>query len=251
LAKQQISLVFLTGAEMAAMVFHMPLLTTFLNLFILVSIAMQALIDIPCAVAKAEKDDVYRRVERDGTLSFTNVPSDQRFKKVDLVMMRPGTRLSIGRLEGTIVAESRRHRLDPALLTAVIKAESDFDPAALSHAGAMGLMQLMPETAMKLAIHDPFDPDENIAGGARYLRYLLDRFNGNLPLALAAYNAGATRVERYDTLPPIRETRRYVKKVLRYYRLFGNRSFSQPYMIEPFAPVTWARTAAFPVFPHP
>jgi soluble lytic murein transglycosylase-like protein len=204
----------------------------------------------PIAVAAGEKGDLYRHVERDGTLSFTNVPSDGRFKKVDLDSP-PRTRLSMGRLEGTIVHHSMRHRLDPALLSAVIKAESDFDPSAVSRAGAIGLMQLMPRTAEKLAIEDPFDPDENIAGGARYLRYLLDRFSGNLPLALAAYNAGVTRVERYDALPPIRETRRYVKKVLRYYRMFGDRRFSEPYSIKPFTSVTWSRTAPVPVVPNP
>ncbi|MGH7231095.1 MAG: lytic transglycosylase domain-containing protein [Nitrospiraceae bacterium] len=201
-------------------------------------------------VAAANKADVYRHVERDGTISFTNVPSDGRFKKVDLDRA-PRTRLSMGRLEGTIVHQSKRHRLDPALLSAVIKAESDFDPGAVSRAGAIGLMQLMPKTAVRLDIQDPFDPDENIAGGARYLRYLLDRFNGNLPLALAAYNAGATRVERYNTLPPIRETRRYVKKVLRYYRMFGDRRFAEPYSVTPFVSVTWPRTAPIAMAPNP
>jgi soluble lytic murein transglycosylase len=157
----------------------------------------------------------------------------------------------MGRLEGTIAHHSRRHRLDPALLSAVIKAESDFYPDAVSRAGAIGLMQLMPKTAVNMEIHDPFDPEENIAGGARYLRYLLDRFNGNLPLALAAYNAGARRVEQYATLPPIRETRRYVQKVLRFYRMFGDRRFPEPYTSTPFATVTWPRTAPVAMVPNP
>ncbi|MBD0305687.1 MAG: lytic transglycosylase domain-containing protein [Nitrospiraceae bacterium] len=202
------------------------------------------------SVVAGEKGDLYRHVERDGTLSFTNVPSDGRYKKVNLRMVQRA-RLSMGRLEGTIVHHSKRHRLDPALLSAVIKAESDFDPGAISRAGAIGLMQLMPKTAMNLDIQDPFDPEENIAGGARYLRYLLDRFNGNLPLALAAYNAGATRVEQYATLPPIRETRRYVKKVLRYYRMFGDRRFPEPQTFKPFVSVTWPRTAPVAIVPNP
>ncbi|HJU04606.1 MAG TPA: lytic transglycosylase domain-containing protein [Nitrospiraceae bacterium] len=206
----------------------------------------------PLPVKAGSKADVYRHVERDGTISFTNVPSDGRFKKIDLDGAgAPRIRLSMGRLEGTIAHHSRRHRLDPALLSAIIKAESDFYPDAVSRAGAIGLMQLMPKTAVHMDIQDPFDPEENIAGGARYIRYLLDRFNGNLPLALAAYNAGATKVEHYATLPPIRETRRYVQKVLRFYRMFGDRRFPEPYTSTPFTSVTWPRTAPVAMAPNP
>jgi soluble lytic murein transglycosylase len=212
---------------------------------------LQVLAVLPPVSAAKNDDALYRRIEADGTVSFTNVPTDQRFRKIDAGLIRPRTRLSMGRLEGTIMHHSKRHRLDPALLSAVIKAESDFDPDAVSRAGAIGLMQLMPQTAMRLDIHDPFNPEQNIAGGARYLRYLLDRFNGNLPLALAAYNAGATRVEQYDALPPFRETRHYVKKVLRYYRMFGDRRFNEPYTVKPFSPVTWPRTAALQAVPTP
>jgi Transglycosylase SLT domain len=230
-----------------------PTGTRFQTFMVATLIALESMM-MPAAASAAERDrgDVYyRRIEGDGTLSFTNVPTDRRFKRLAVETLRPRSRLSMGRLEGTIMNHSKRQRLDPALLSAIIKAESDFDPDAVSRAGAIGLMQLMPQTAIKLDIRDPFDPDENIAGGARYLRYLLDRFNGNLPLALAAYNAGATRVEHYDTLPPIRETRRYVKKVLRYYRMFGEHRFGQPSIIKPFESVTWPRTAAFPTVPSP
>lgn len=164
--------------------------------------------------------EIYQYVDEDGTIHLTNVPSDPRFKKVhaESTSLRP--RVSANDLERAILRYSREHRLHPALLRAVIKAESNFDPTAISKAGAVGLMQLMPETAVKLDVLDPYDPDENIAGGARHLRYLLDRFHGNLALALAAYNAGENRVEQYRTLPPIDETRQYVTKVLRFYRAF-------------------------------
>lgn len=195
-------------------------------------------------------EDIYRRVEQDGTLSFTNVPTDRSFSKVRLNASRR-SRLPLSELQGTIAHHSRRHHLDPALLSAVIKAESDFNPDAVSKAGAIGLMQLMPETAARLNIRNPFDPEQNIAGGARYLRYLLDRFHGNLPLALAAYNAGATRVEQANTLPPIRETRHYVQKVLRFYRMFGEYGFGQSPPLKPFAHPTWPRTIAFSTVPLP
>ncbi len=169
---------------------------------------------------QAAAGEVYQYVDQDGTIHLTNVPSDPRFKKVhaESTSLRP--RISANKFEHAILRHSREHRLHPALLRAVIKAESDFDPTAISKAGAVGLMQLMPETAVKLDVQNPYDPEENIAGGARHLRYLLDRFDGNLALALAAYNAGEHRVEQYRTLPPIDETRHYVTKVLRFYRAF-------------------------------
>lgn len=208
--------------------------------------------------------DIYHYVEEDGTLAFTNVPTDPRYKKV--AGEPSGTHRSSGTyrripakdLETTIARHSFQHRLDPALLSAVIKAESDFNPTAVSRAGAVGLMQLMPTTALKLKVRDPYDPDENIAGGARLLRSLLDRFHGNLPLALAAYNAGADRVERYQTLPPILETRHYVTKVLRFYRAFLFREITPPsrmsnmaYTVRPFTYATRTRTEAYSPVPSP
>ena len=164
--------------------------------------------------------EIYRSVDRDGTISFTNVPTQARFKPVPQKRSVRTPRLPVGQLAPTVAWHSRANELDPALVWAVMKAESNFDPNAISSAGALGLMQLMPETATRLRV-DPLNPEENIAGGTRYLRYLLDRFDGNLPLALAAYNAGATRVETYQSMPPIAETQRYVKKVLRFYRKFA------------------------------
>ena len=118
---------------------------------------------------------------------------------------------------------SRRYNVDPYLIKAVIKAESDFDCYALSKKGAQGLMQLMPATARELKVRNPFNPHENIDGGTRYLRNMLDIFDGNIPLSLAAYNAGPTLVKRLQKIPRIPETKRYVRKVLGYYK--GYRGF--------------------------
>jgi soluble lytic murein transglycosylase len=113
--------------------------------------------------------------------------------------------------------------VDSLLVKAIIKAESDFNPKAVSKKGAMGLMQIMPQNFQDLQIENPFDPRENIMGGTRYFKYLYDRFDGKLALSLAAYNAGPTAVDHYNkSIPPYKETEQYVERVLRYYRNYRN-----------------------------
>jgi len=116
--------------------------------------------------------------------------------------------------DGIIEEAAERYQVDPALLRSVMSAESAFDPSAVSRAGAMGLMQLMPDIADAFGVEHPFDPRENIMAGARLLRELLDQYNGDLSLALAGYNAGATAVADWGgVVPPFRETEGYVKRV--------------------------------------
>ena len=164
--------------------------------------------------------EIYQYIDANGTISLTNVPTDLRYRRVSNQPNQLHPTLSERELGPMISRSSQQHRLHPALIRAVIKAESDFDPLAVSRAGAIGLMQLMPQTAVRLNVRDLYDPEDNIGGGTKYLRQLLDRFSGNLPLALAAYNAGEHVVDRYRGLPPIDETRQYVRKVIRYYRSF-------------------------------
>lgn len=110
-----------------------------------------------------------------------------------------------------------RHHVDPALVHAIVRVESDYHRHALSNKGAMGLMQLIPATARRFGVQHPYDAKENLEGGTTYLRYLLDRFNGNVPLSLAAYNAGETSVLRHRGIPPYSETRAYVRKITSMY----------------------------------
>jgi soluble lytic murein transglycosylase-like protein len=120
-----------------------------------------------------------------------------------------------------ILQAADRHDVDPALVKAVILAESNYNPRAISRRGAKGLMQLMPATAKALGVKDLFDPESNINGGVKYLRKLLDRFGGDVELALAAYNAGSRYVRKYRGVPPFRATRFYIRKVMKYRDLFS------------------------------
>jgi soluble lytic murein transglycosylase-like protein len=121
------------------------------------------------------------------------------------------------RFDPIIIEASRKFDVDAALVSAVIKAESDYNPRIVSHKGARGLMQLMPATARRFGVTDPFDPSANVHAGARYLRWLLDRFDGNAELALAGYNAGEGNVAKYAGVPPFRETVEYIRRIARYF----------------------------------
>ena len=167
--------------------------------------------------------DIYVYVDNNGVLHFTNVPTLSKDYRVYL-KERP-QKISASYLpdqyDRVISEASKRHGVSFSLLKALIKAESDFNPRAVSSAGAQGLMQLMPENIKSLNIKNPFDPKENIMGGAQYLKQLITRFGGKLPLALAAYNAGPGVVEQYQRVPPFRETENFVQQVMKYYALLN------------------------------
>jgi soluble lytic murein transglycosylase-like protein len=170
--------------------------------------------------------DIYVYRDTNGTMHFTNVPTKPIYRPFQL--LRPYLRSLHGRESAEfdqLIREScQRHGVEFALVKAVIKAESAFDPLALSPAGARGLMQLMPDTAALHGVEDVHDPRDNIDGGVRHLRFLLDRFRGNLTLTLAAYNAGPEVVARYNGVPPYEETQEYVQRVLQYRESYRQRS---------------------------
>jgi soluble lytic murein transglycosylase-like protein len=166
--------------------------------------------------------DVYVYKDKQGVLTFTNVPSHQGFRRVirEGNATLSGSGLAASSYEGLIRSASNRHNVDAALIRAIIKVESDFDSSARSHKGATGLMQLMPETARLHNVADLYDPSDNIEGGVRHLKLLLGKYQGDLELSLAAYNAGIKAVEKHGGIPPFAETRDYVKRVLSYYQAY-------------------------------
>ena len=165
--------------------------------------------------------DIYRYVDEDGVIHFSNVPTHYRYR-LYISETKLDYQAYFDRYDKIIVKASQKHGIDSSLIKAVIRAESDFDKNAVSHKGAQGLMQLMPETAKELAVKDSFDPQENIHAGVRYLKRQLNNFKNDVPLALAAYNAGENAVRRYGhRIPPYKETRTFVDRVLRYWDEFN------------------------------
>ena len=176
------------------------------------------------ASAAPARATLYSFVDESGVTHYTNVPSDPRFRKVPGSSPPPVGRPGPG--SGCVTAEkydveiaraADNHGVDSALVKAVIKAESNYDNRAISRAGAQGLMQLMPATSKLRNVDNPFNPQQNIDGGVRHLKYLLSTFNGDKKLALAAYNAGENAVRRYNGVPPFPETKNYVSTVLSHY----------------------------------
>lgn len=166
--------------------------------------------------------DIYMYINSQGVIHFTDTPTSSKYRLY--IRERPkrsyiaGTPSQFDRL---IREAATRYQLSPALIKAIIKAESNFNPRAVSKKGARGLMQIMPENLAPLNISDPFNPRQNIMGGSRYFRDLHERYQGQLPLVLAAYNAGPTAVDQYQDIPPYPETQAYVKKVMKYYYSFA------------------------------
>lgn len=159
--------------------------------------------------------ELYYYRDHKGVLHITNIPMAKPWRRY---IQRP--RLRGGRIsELFFLRAARRYRLDPALLKAIAKAESNFDPRAVSSKGAMGLMQLMPATAKAYGVRNPFNPEENVLGAAAFLKELFEEF-GDVRLVLAAYNAGPERVRTYGGVPPYPETRTYIQRVLKFWRLY-------------------------------
>lgn len=204
-------------------------------------VALCSLVVAGVAMPAPASADIYQCEMPDGTLHYTQSrpPKAKSCKRI-VREKRRSRRSSAGpsssrrrsrggatrdpqrysKYDAHIRQAARLYQLPESFIRAVMKVESDFTPDVVSHAGAMGLMQLMPHTAARLGVRNPFDPRENILGGARYLRMLANQFNGDLVLTIAAYNAGEGAVLRHSGVPPYRETRRYVKRVLSHYYSF-------------------------------
>ncbi len=188
-----------------------------IHIRILVTVALIGGLVLPATA------DIYCYIDNHGVMHFTNAPTSSDYKLYLPEKKRRPVRTKQARnsLYDDIISEAaNRHGVDSSLLKAMIKTESNYDPQAVSHKGAMGLMQLMPANCELFRVRDPFDPYENIMAGSTYFKQLLRRFNGKITLALAAYNAGPSAVERYQAIPPFKETKNYVEKVMHYYNAF-------------------------------
>jgi soluble lytic murein transglycosylase len=167
------------------------------------------------------RGSIFSYTDARGVVHFTNVrTNDPRYEKITASSSKRRHRVPRRSDYDLLIGEvARAHAVPPALVKAVIAAESAFNPTAVSRAGAQGLMQLMPATADEMGLLDPFSATQNVQAGTGYLRQLMDRY-GDVSRALAAYNAGPTAVDRYGGIPPYRETQAYVERVLTYYRSY-------------------------------
>jgi soluble lytic murein transglycosylase len=175
--------------------------------------------------------DIYVYVDKDGVRHFTNAPtsSNYRLYMKSKKSSNPPVTFSVSnshlngsdQFDGLIDKASRDFGISPRLLKSIIKVESNFNPAAVSKKGARGLMQIMPHNFDDLEIFDWADPYQNIMGGTRYLKQMLDKYDGKLHLALAAYNAGPAAVDKYNDIPPYKETKNYIRRVTQYFDTFG------------------------------
>jgi len=156
------------------------------------------------------------------TKKVEEVSSDSAPDKSADVVVSPALQKKSAPFHPIIVKAARRYEVDPSLIKAIIMVESRYNPHAISKRGAKGLMQLMPRTARALGVEDSFNPEHNVNGGVKYLKQLLDEFNNNLKFALAAYNAGSSKVRRHRGIPPIKGTQHYVKRVFEYYQYYRN-----------------------------
>lgn len=178
-------------------------------------------LSVLCLFPSAAHSEVYTYVDNSGTTYYTNIlPVNKKFRIVGSERIKYIVARAFNNTAYDTIIEyhANAHGIDAALVKAVMKAESNFNPNAISHKGAQGLMQLMPETARLMKVENPLDPNDNIGGGTRYLKYLRDTFEGDIDLMLAAYNAGPQRVREYKmSIPPYPETRTYVERVKSYY----------------------------------
>ncbi|MCP4692816.1 MAG: lytic transglycosylase domain-containing protein [Desulfobacterales bacterium] len=166
--------------------------------------------------------DIYMYRDKDGVRHFTNVPTTPEYRiYIRHNPNRKYSRYTTKKYDHLISEAANKYDVAFALVKAIIKVESDFNPSAVSRAGAKGLMQIMPMNFKDLGINNPFDPRQNILGGTRYFKRLLKRYDDQISLTLAAYNAGPTIVDRLQRVPPYPETRDYVEKVIKYYNSFS------------------------------
>lgn len=190
-----------------------------------ISVLLMLQIFLLLLIANPVCADIYRYEDDEGIIHFTDAPTDRRFKvfmrdlKKDKQLrtkLQLASSVNPAEYDQIISSCASKYGVNPSLIKAVIHAESGYNPNAISRKGASGLMQLMPGTARSLKVSNSFDPKDNVEGGVKYLRFLLDTFHGDVSLAVAAYNAGLTKVAKYGGIPPYNETRTYVNRVLSY-----------------------------------